>query len=217
MEKGRIKFWEYIVSVGEEGFLTRIAFGLKNTTAVLGGVFFAYILSILLAGDLENIRKKVREYKWLEGILRILRRLRKTTVVYFKAQCVLVIVVSGICVLGLWMIGNEYFLILGLLLGILDMLPFLGTGIFLYPAAVIYFFKGEVMSAMICIGMDVVTSVVRRLGEPRLLGGQLGISPLWIVISIYIGLFIFGVSGVFLGPLAFSTIYEAGKEWDVWD
>ena len=108
-------------------------------------------------------------------------------------------------------------MILGIVLGLLDALPIIGTGTFLYPAALFLFLKGNGAAAVGCVVLDLVTSVLREFLEPRLLGGRLGISPIAVMASVYIGVFLFGGFGVFLGPLAFSTAYELGKEWDVWD
>ncbi len=112
---------------------------------------------------------------------------------------------------------NPYFLILGIALGVLDALPIIGTGTFLYPAALIFLLRGNSWTAAGCVLLDVVTSILREFLEPKLLGGKLGISPIAVLASVYIGIFLYGGLGVFLGPLSFSTIYELGKEWDVWD
>ena len=49
------------------------------------------------------------------------------------------------------------------------------------------------------------------------LGEKLGVPPIVVLVSVYLGMLLYGVSGVILGPLAFSTVYEIGKEWDIWD
>src|SRR5699024_9675753 len=102
-------------------------------------------------------------------------------------------------------------------LGALDALPLIGTGMFLYPAAVVLFIKGNTFAAAGCVLLDVITSLLREFLEPRLLGGKLGISPISVLAAVYIGVFLFGAWGVILGPLSFSTVYEIGREWDIWD
>lgn len=112
---------------------------------------------------------------------------------------------------------SPYFLILGIGLGVLDVLPLIGTGTFLYPAAVIFLIRGNVGIAGGCVILDIVTSLLREFLEPRLLGEKLGISPISVLASVYLGVILYGGWGVVLGPLAFSTAYEIGKEWDIWD
>lgn len=182
----------------------------------LSGVIVAFLSALLILGDMERIRKKIREYSWLAGLRRVLFRLQKTTVTYLKAQGVIMMAVAAVCSAGFWLMKNPYFLIFGILLGVLDTLPLVGTGTFLYPAALFFVIRGNYPAAVICVLLDVVTSLLREFLEPRLLGEKLGVSPILILASVYLGIFLYGVWGVLLGPLSFSTIYEVGREWDVW-
>jgi predicted PurR-regulated permease PerM len=125
--------------------------------------------------------------------------------------------VAGVCGAAFWMMGSPYFLLLGIFIGIMDALPIIGTGTFLYPAALFFIIKGNTGIAVGCVILDLVTSLLREYLEPRLLGGKLGVSPIVVIASVYIGIFLYGGLGVFLGPLSFSTIYEIGREWDIWD
>ena len=199
----------------------------ENMEKILGmaklGIFFisglvvTYISASFIMGDMENIQKKIREYSWLTGIRRAFRRLKETTAVYFKAQILIIAIIACVCAAGFWLMKSPYFLIFGIALGILDAIPLIGTGTILYPAAIIFLIKGEAGIAVGCVILDLITSFLREVLEARLLGGRLGVSPLVILGCVYIGVLIFGGAGVILGPLAFSTAYELGKEWDVWD
>lgn len=202
--------------VGPEN-IVKIFSWAKGIVIFFSGIVVVYISTILILQDMENLRGKIRECAWMNGIHRAAVRLKKTTVTYMKAQILIMGLVAVVCGAGFWIMGSPYFLILGIALGILDALPIIGTGTFLYPAALFLLLKGNAAAAAGCVVLDLVTSVLRELLEPRLLGGRLGISPIAVMASVYIGVFLFGGFGVFLGPLAFSTAYELGKEWDVWD
>lgn len=194
-----------------------IAAGIKGIFFILSAVVVAYICTILFIGDMEHIRKKFREYSWLSGARHVLERLGKSTIMYLKAQIILMVLTMICCTVGFWLMKNPYFLVLGIVLGFLDMLPVLGTGCFLYPAALIFLLDGNTYAAGICVGLDIVTSLLREFLEPRLLGGGLGVSPVIMLASVYIGVFLYGGWGVFLGPLSYSAACEIGREWDIWD
>lgn len=195
----------------------------KLMGAVNGGILFlsgigvTFILAVLILGDFEKLQKKIWDYSWLVGTRRVIKRLQKTTVVYVKSQVVIMALVAVVSSLWFWVMKSPYFLIQGLVLGFLDALPLLGTGSFLYPAAFYYLLRAQPGTALGCVLLDVVSSFVREFLEPRLLGGRLGISPIAVIASVYLGFFLFGGWGVILGPLSFSTAYEIGREWDVWD
>ncbi len=189
----------------------------KKVILCFSGFVVTYISSIFIISDMENIRKKIRDYSWIVGIRRALLRLKKTTAVYFKAQIVIMGVIAAVCTVGFWMMHSSYFLIFGISLGLLDAIPLIGTGTILYPAAVVCLIRGQIPVAVGCVLLDLVTSFLREVMEAKMLGGKFGVSPLVILACVYLGVLIFGGKGVILGPLAFSTAYELGKEWDTWD
>lgn len=189
----------------------------KNALFFLSSVVVVFISTVLIMGDMEQLRKKIWDYSWLVGTRRVVRRLKRTMVMYLKAQVIIIAAVSAVCATGFWLMKSPYFLILGVGIGVMDAIPLIGTGVFLYPAAVVFLIQGKVGLALGCILLDLITSFLREFLEPRLLGDKLGISPIMVLASVYIGIFLYGIWGVFLGPLSFSTIYEIGKQWDIWD
>lgn len=191
--------------------------GAKGLLFFLSGTVVVFISTILILNDMDHIRKKIWDYSWLVGTRRVVRRLQKTTITYLKAQAVIIAIVAAVCAAAFWFMKSPYYLLLGIAIGILDAIPLIGTGTFLYPAAVIFLIRGRAGIAAGCVLLDVVTSFLREFLEPRLLGEKLGVSPIVILISVYVGMLLYGAGGVILGPLAFSTVYEIGKEWDIWD
>ncbi len=199
------------------GTLTALFHGAKNILLLLSALVVTFISAILIIGDMENMQKKIWDYSWLVGTRRVVRRLSRTTVTYLKAQVIIMALVAAVCAAGFWIMKSPYFLILGILLGGMDALPLIGTGTFLYPAAVIFLIRGNAGTAAGCVLLDIITSLLREFLEPRLLGEKLGVSPIAVLASVYLGVVMYGAWGVVLGPLAFSTAYEIGKEWDIWD
>lgn len=188
----------------------------RSLAAFLAGVFLTYILSIVMLGEMEKLRRTFRESAALRSTRRILKRLGDTVLTYIKAQIIIVLLISLVCAAGFRLLKNPYFLVLGGVLGVLDLLPFIGTGTFLYPTALFFLIQGKKTEAVICIVLDLITSLLRETLEPRLLGVKLGISPILILVSVYSGILLYGAWGVLLGPLTFSTIYEIGRENELW-
>ena len=54
-------------------------------------------------------------------------------------------------------------------------------------------------------------AVVREVLEPRLMGKEMGLKPLYVLLSVYVGLKLFGVGGIVLGPIGLTilkTVFE---------
>lgn len=207
---------EEMAAVVIPGIFGGIWSGARGILFLISGSVVTLISYVLLIGEMDGIRKKIREYAWLTGLRRVWDRLKMTTVLYLKAQVIIIVLVSVICAGGFWMLGSPYFLLWGILLGILDAFPIIGTGSLLYPAALVMLLQKKYLLAVGYVVLDLLTSVLREILEPRLLGKKLGIPSIFVLISVYAGVFLYGAAGVILGPLSFSAMYELGKEWDIW-
>lgn len=127
---------------------------------------------------------------------------------YLKAQLIIVATITTICVAGLFVAGQPYFLLLGMAIGICDALPFLGTGICFLPWALWRFFTGRYVTGIWFIVLYVVTSFTRQAMEPRLIGKKLGVPPLAVLVSIYVGVKVYSRGGFLLGPVSAFLIWQ---------
>ncbi|MDE7212278.1 MAG: AI-2E family transporter, partial [Lachnospiraceae bacterium] len=60
--------------------------------------------------------------------------------------------------------------------------------------------------AVVLFLMFLICQVLREVLEPKLLGGKLGIRPVTMMLAIYAGVKLFGVAGVFLGPIGLLLV-----------
>ena len=90
---------------------------------------------------------------------------------YLKAQGIIIGIVTLLCTGGLWLLGNPYFLLLGIVIGLTDALPFIGTGTLLIPIAVYLIFQRKYQLALGYGALFLVTYVAREFLEPKLVGG----------------------------------------------
>ena len=181
---------------------------LKNTVSYIQKVFpvLAYIgiyliATILMAKDFDGLMSKVHKIGALDSFMDIVGKILRTAGMYLKAQMILIIIIMGICIAGFYCIGITSPILLGILAGILDALPFIGTGIVLIPTSLLFFLEREIMKGVICLFIYIVCIGVRELLEPKLVGKGLGILPVILLISIFAGIKLFGVAGIVKGPL----------------
>jgi len=125
---------------------------------------------------------------------------------YMKSQLFLMIPTAVICVSGLFILKYPYALFVGLLIAVFDMLPVFGAGLALGPWAFFSFITGNVGAGVGLIVIYVLIVITRQILEPRIIGRQIGLHPLITLMSIYIGLKVFGVFGFLIGPLTVVII-----------
>lgn len=101
---------------------------------------------------------------------------------------------------------SPYWMVLAVILAVLDMIPVLGPGLILLPWGIIALFLGYIKVTWVTLVLYVVIIVTRQGLQPKILGSYTGIHPLLMLFSIYAGLMIFGVWGLFLGPIILIVV-----------
>lgn len=158
--------------------------------------------------DMESIRTVsddnlfCKEIKYGKSLMsRILRA-------YIRSQIIIMSIVALICCVGLFIVGNKYYILFGILIGILDALPLFGVGAVMVPWSIVYVFMGNYFSAAVMLVVFFTCYIAREFLEPRLMGQSVGMSPVSSLITIYAGYQLFGIIGMIAGPLIYVFVRE---------
>ncbi|MBQ9098361.1 MAG: sporulation integral membrane protein YtvI [Clostridia bacterium] len=119
---------------------------------------------------------------------------------YLRAYVLLFGMTFAELLLGLVILRTEYAFLLALITAVLDILPVLGVGTVLIPWALLSFVMGDVFRGVGLLILYGIITVVRQIAEPHVVGKSLGLHPILMLISFYVGWKLFGVVGIFLGP-----------------
>lgn len=173
--------------------------------------FFTFILvvwiaSILSAGELDRFRRWTEVSLFHKEIKLISHRLGQMGGAYLKVQLIIMTLTSIVCVLGLFFLKNEYALLFGIGIGLMDALPLFGTGLVFLPWIFVELIIGNYFQAGALSVIYLICYFLREIIEAKLLGGEIGISPLETLISMYVGLKLFGLGGFLLGPAGLIII-----------
>ena len=109
---------------------------------------------------------------------------------------------------GSFLLGIKNAFAIAFIIAVLDILPVLGTGTVLIPWAVLAFASGRISAGVGVFGLYLVITVVRNLIEPKLVGKQMGLSPVIMLPCMLIGLKFFGIIGLFVVPLLVSFLKQ---------
>ncbi|MBI2914901.1 MAG: sporulation integral membrane protein YtvI [Firmicutes bacterium] len=120
---------------------------------------------------------------------------------FMRAQLIVMFITAVLAVTGLSLAGIKYAWLLGVLAGLLEVIPMVGPGGVFVPVALSQVIWGDVPKAVAVVAALGVIVLVRQLSEPRIVGSQLGIHPLTSLVAVYTGIEFFGVKGFILGPL----------------
>ncbi|MBC2578921.1 AI-2E family transporter [Clostridium sp. DJ247] len=125
-----------------------------------------------------------------------------------KLEGMLVFITTIETIIGFRILSIDYFILLGILCGILDMLPYVGTIMVFLPLVIYKVLIGQYIIAfgVICLYLFLIIS--RQIVEAKFISSSLQLHPLLIIISLYIGIKIFGIVGLFMAPIYVITAKE---------
>lgn len=181
---------------------------LKKTVSCFTIIIVTFISVLLFVKDFGKMKEKCRNNKCCQVIYDIVKKVLTAAGTYLRAQLIIMSLISALCVTTLYFLKNPYALLVGILIGFFDILPFIGTGTILMPWAVIELTMGHYKEAAVLLLLFAACSFVRELLEPKLIGKRLGVYPIAVLMAIYVGIRLFGIGGIVLGPVSVLVIYE---------
>lgn len=187
---------------------------MKGCIVIVSMLIVGIVSSILFLQEREQIKRFLENRRFYVKIRNLFFEIAKGAKAYIKSQVKIMLIVCAVCVGGFWVLGSRYFLGYGLAIGILDAFPILGTGTFLIPGGIILFLQGKSFQGTGFLILYLVTAAIRQFLEPRLIGAHVGVSPLLVLVSVYVGVIVYGGFGFILGPLSGLLLYGIFKEWD---
>lgn len=214
------------ITTNVKEFVQSVLTGLQNFLLSLPNVVTVMIFSILATFFISKdwyrfkgwIEKRTPE-RTVESGRSVYKELRKALVGFVKAQLTLISITAGIVLIGLLILQVDYAITIAILTGLVDLLPYLGTGAVFVPW-IIYSFLMEEYT--LSIGLSILYGVViiqRQVMEPKILSSSIGLDPLATLISLFIGFKLFGFLGLIIGPVTLVVIRalsQANVFSDVW-
>ena len=179
---------------------------------IAGFLAMTLIATVLLAKDFRKIQEDLQKYKWFLTAEEIRTEIGYLAIRYAKAQLMIMGTISILSGVVLWIAGIHNGFLIGLFTGIMDAMPFIGTGIVLIPMALWQLVQGNLGKCVIIALLYVSCVLLREFLEPKLIGKEMDIYPVVVLLAIYTGIQLYGLAGVVLGPLSFLLIREIWRK-----
>lgn len=195
-----------------------LADSLLTLIAGLPGAIIVIIISIVATyfisrdrAEMAKLWVRIIPAPWGDRFLDISQQVVRAFLAYIKAQLILVLITSVVSIIGLSIIGSNYAVTLGLIIGFFDLIPVLGPGTVYVPWAIWSFIVGAPGLGFKLLGLYVIVMVIRGLLEAKVVATNLGLHPLAVLVAMYVGLRAIGVLGLVLGPIVVIAIQAAVK------
>lgn len=183
------------------GGIVRVLYSLPAVATIAVVVLLA---SFFIGKDWEKYTRKIK-LSLPRGLVRrtgtVWTDLRHALFGYLRAQLIMISITAGFVILGLWILGVRHALSIGLLIGFVDLLPYLGVGAAMIPWIAYAFLSGD---WHLGTGLSILYAIVliaRQFIEPKVLASSVGLEPLSTLVAMFVGLQLFGIAGLIVGPI----------------
>ncbi len=180
--------------------------------SILFGIFLYLISVLLFARDWKQSLAFLRKLPFSRSVSRAGKRVAEATKSWLHAQLKIMLVISLECAVGYWLLQIPQFWLRAVLTGFLDALPVFGAGTVFLPWILISLLREGAGAALGPALLYLVAWLTRQLLEPRLLGSGLGLLPIGFLVSVILGLRLFGALGLLLGPFGALFVRELWAE-----
>ena len=116
-------------------------------------------------------------------------------------------IVGLICYIVCAILNMPYALLVSVIVGVTNIIPFFGPFIGAVPSAIIILMVNPMKCLIFIVLIIVLQQVDGNIIGPKILGSSIGINGFWVMFSIILGAGLFGFWGMLLGVPVFVVIY----------
>lgn len=192
----------------------------RNLTGTVSSIILAFILTLVYAFyislDVPLFEKKLRELvpvQYHSEYTLLLRRVAKVWGAYFRGQIELCFIIGFMAWIGGTLVGLPGALVLGIVAGVMELIPNLGATLGAIPAVTVALVSGsetlpvsKPVFALIVVGIYMlIQQVENNLIVPRVIGTAVDVHPLLIMVAMVVGASTAGILGVLLAAPFVAT------------
>jgi len=191
--------------------ISKYAKGVINVAISLFDCFVSIIISIYILLERKSILHFLNKFTSAmfksETYMTIEKYFYKTNEVFFRflsSQLIDAIVVTILTSIAMMILGVKYAVLLGILIGLFNLIPYLGAIIAVVISVIITIFTGGLVQGIwVAVIVTILQQIDANVINPRITGNSLDISPILVIFAVTIGGAYFGIIGMFLAvPIA---------------
>ena len=204
------------------GLLLSVIGLVTNTLIVIFITFF-------ILKDGRKFRKniiKIVPNKYFETVLCLLHEINVSVGSYVRGQIIDCAIVAILSVLGLYLLGLKYAIIIGIICGVTNIIPYLGPVIGMIPGIFVALVEHQsggmaVSVVAVMMGVQLIDNV---LISPLAVGQSVDLHPVVVILAVSIGGAILGLWGMLLAvpiycalKVTFQILHKGIIEYGSWD
>lgn len=203
------------------GGATKFVFDmLSSTTSGVYNFIMGIVISVYFLAEKEMLCRQVKRLavaifpiKWLPKIYEIIDITDTKCGRFLVGDIIDAAFVGFLTFVTMTIFQLPYAALIGVLIGVSNIIPFFGPFIGGVPSALILFLVSPKDMIIFVIILVIIQQLDGNLFKPKIIGNQVGLSSFWVLFSVIVGGALFGIVGFILGTPIYAVIYTlVGKK-----
>lgn len=194
--------------------ITSLGNGIFKTFQFLYNFIIGYIIAIYVLVDKEKFKGQTKRLLYslfddnkVNKLFDTLNYTDKVFMDFFSAKLIDSLIIGIICFVGMLILGMPYALVIAVVVGVTNIIPYFGPFIGAIPSALLILLVSPTKCIPFIIFIFVLQQFDGNILGPKIMGNKTGLSSFWVLFSLLIFGGLFGVVGMIIGVPIFSIIY----------
>ena len=196
---------------------------LFNFSISIGGfaidMFMSVIASIYMLATKERLIFQIKKIlysfvkeKKADRIIEIGNLTNEMFSKFINGKMVDSVIIGILCFIGMLFIYSPYAILIAIIVGVTNMIPFFGPFIGAIPSTLILLMVSPFDALIFTIFVLALQQFDGNILGPKILGDSTGLAPIWVLVSITIGSGLMGFVGMIIGVPTFAVFYTLLSE-----
>ena len=197
-----------------ESLLKTVSLSLISVLKAMWNLIIGLIISIyvlcskeIFAGQSKKIIYAIFSTKTANSLIKDFRFISDTFIGFISGKIVVSIIIGMICFIGTSLLKIPYALLVSVIVGITNIIPFFGPYLGAIPSAILILMINPIKCITFIIFILILQQVDGNVIGPKILGQSTGLSGFWVIFSITIFGGLFGFLGMIIGVPFFAVVY----------
>ena len=197
-----------------ESLLKTVSLSLISVLKAMWNLIIGLIISIyvlcskeIFAGQSKKIIYAIFSTKTANSLIKDFRFISDTFIGFISGKIVDSIIIGIICFIGTILLKIPYALLVSVIVGITNIIPFFGPYLGAIPSAILILMINPIKCITFIIFILILQQVDGNVIGPKILGQSTGLSGFWVIFSITIFGGLFGFLGMIIGVPFFAVVY----------
>jgi len=199
---------EYMGTISEN--VQGAAGGIFSTVSGIFGSIFTFFLVLVITFYMVVEENAIKKIVWSIApeanqvyIMQLINRMQKKVGLWLRGQLILSLIIFVLTYIGLLILGVKYALVLALIAGLTEFVPYLGPILASIPAIFLAFTQEPTLAIFVAVLYYIIQLTENNIIVPKLMQKVVGLNPIVSIAVLLIGFKIAGVTGAILSiPVA---------------